>query len=406
MTRVRLTLQYVPLLGSDEPTLNAELLSRASYSRNLIRHVHVGQERGTGSKRVDCMYGRQSQVIFTQYIIFLMRVGVTWQERANNTPVFKSLLHPSHPIPQHPNPLNTTQPTTNSHPSSYPPMMKQTTASTAFSAAKHHCFLYGLIFITSFLATLMMLWHISTAHLIDNYDMPPEWSRTFIKAQFPVWRIAMWVALFSIVPLNIIHALLALDFYAGLVHPWGQDKAMNKTSRDDDAESTTSNPHGANTPPNTKRDPSTATLTTGRSPRQTPSSFRLTSTLHRQSPSSLTTPSLFPQPHSAAQLPTILTPPKTCHPFFRPTLSSYLHRLLTLYDTLLIALLLSHMVITFRTLHRNTHLCSYDHIGHYDPLWGISSNYFPPPTEKVVGDQKIVIKNWRMERPKLDLETR
>jgi len=65
-----------------------------------------------------------------------------------------------------------------------------------------HILLYTIILITSLLVLLMMLWHISTAHLIDNYNMPQEWYAEFIKAQFPGWRIGLWGLLFFMVCLG------------------------------------------------------------------------------------------------------------------------------------------------------------------------------------------------------------
>ena len=66
----------------------------------------------------------------------------------------------------------------------------------ATSPLEHSILFYTLILIASFLAALMMLWHISTAHLVDDYHMPHEWYVEFISTQFPNWRIALWVGLF------------------------------------------------------------------------------------------------------------------------------------------------------------------------------------------------------------------
>lgn len=62
-----------------------------------------------------------------------------------------------------------------------------------------HILIYTTILTASLLVLLMMLWHISTAHLIDNYSMPEEWYREFIAAQFPGWRIWLWALLFFMV---------------------------------------------------------------------------------------------------------------------------------------------------------------------------------------------------------------
>jgi hypothetical protein len=74
-----------------------------------------------------------------------------------------------------------------------------------------HVLIYTIILIASLLVLLMMLWHISTAHLIDNYNMPQEWYAEFINEQFPGWRIGLWVLLFFMVRILKARSGMRLD---------------------------------------------------------------------------------------------------------------------------------------------------------------------------------------------------
>jgi hypothetical protein len=61
---------------------------------------------------------------------------------------------------------------------------------------------YCLTIITSFLVLLMLLWHLSAAHLVDSYGMPDEWAEDFLEKQFAGWRGALWGLVFAAVSWN------------------------------------------------------------------------------------------------------------------------------------------------------------------------------------------------------------
>jgi hypothetical protein len=45
----------------------------------------------------------------------------------------------------------------------------------------------------------MLLWHISTTHLIDGYGMPEDWEEDFVNKQFTGAKGALWGLLFVVV---------------------------------------------------------------------------------------------------------------------------------------------------------------------------------------------------------------
>ncbi|KAF2795218.1 hypothetical protein K505DRAFT_15616 [Melanomma pulvis-pyrius CBS 109.77] len=224
-----------------------------------------------------------------------------------------------------------------------------------------HILLYTLILITSLLVLLMMLWHISTAHLIDDYDMPQEWYEDFLAAQFPGWRIGIWALLFFMIPLNCVHALLCLDFYAGHLFPRGQgdvipsDLPTSCSSRSNES--------------------STATLATGRPDRNPYSSAQ-----HRNS-------SLPQYPNATTSAPAHKTPtefPQTYHPLLSPDLPRPLHILPSLYDVTLILLLVFHVAAFLLQLPSNLASCDWTPPG---PIpYSFYSN--PPRWNARLGGQK------------------
>lgn len=84
--------------------------------------------------------------------------------------------------------------------------------------------------ITALLLTLMLLWHISTVTLIENYRMPPWWVKLFV-AELPTgWRVAVWAVVMILVPLDSLHALLCLDWWCFHLH----DRRGNEQDEDID----------------------------------------------------------------------------------------------------------------------------------------------------------------------------
>lgn len=50
----------------------------------------------------------------------------------------------------------------------------------------------SLQFIAALLLTLMLLWHISTVSLVENYQMPAWWVRAFLAKHASGWRMGVW----------------------------------------------------------------------------------------------------------------------------------------------------------------------------------------------------------------------
>jgi hypothetical protein len=61
--------------------------------------------------------------------------------------------------------------------------------------------MHTLTLIFSLLLTLMLLWHISTITLIENYDMPKWWEKVFLDEHTKGWKIGIWVGVGLLVSL-------------------------------------------------------------------------------------------------------------------------------------------------------------------------------------------------------------
>lgn len=56
-----------------------------------------------------------------------------------------------------------------------------------------------LTLITALLLTLMLLWHISTITLVENYMMPEWWVKRFLAEHANGWRVGVWVLVGALV---------------------------------------------------------------------------------------------------------------------------------------------------------------------------------------------------------------
>lgn len=72
--------------------------------------------------------------------------------------------------------------------------------------------------IAALLLTLMLLWHISTVTLVENYQMPPWWVKLFMAELASGWRVGVWAVVVVLVPIECLHALLCLDWWCLLQH--------------------------------------------------------------------------------------------------------------------------------------------------------------------------------------------
>lgn len=57
-----------------------------------------------------------------------------------------------------------------------------------------HIHIATLQLIAALLLTLMLLWHISTVTLVENYQMPEWWVHDFLAEHASGWRVGVWAA--------------------------------------------------------------------------------------------------------------------------------------------------------------------------------------------------------------------
>ncbi|KAK7190679.1 hypothetical protein PSPO01_03654 [Paraphaeosphaeria sporulosa] len=93
-----------------------------------------------------------------------------------------------------------------------------------------HITAYSVHLIVAFIALPALIWHISSAHIHDDYGMPDDWISTFDKTHFTGGRGFLWAFLFVVVrfaippeegdgvlmrqvSIDCVRALLALDHY-------------------------------------------------------------------------------------------------------------------------------------------------------------------------------------------------
>jgi hypothetical protein len=76
-------------------------------------------------------------------------------------------------------------------------------------------------FLAALLLTLMLLWHISTVTLVENYGMPDWWEEDFLAELSRGWRTGVWAVVLFVVPVDCVYALLRLDWWC-LLH-YGRD---------------------------------------------------------------------------------------------------------------------------------------------------------------------------------------
>jgi hypothetical protein len=48
----------------------------------------------------------------------------------------------------------------------------------------------------------MLLWHISTVSLVENYQMPPLWVQKFLAEHANEWKVFVWSATSALVSEN------------------------------------------------------------------------------------------------------------------------------------------------------------------------------------------------------------
>ncbi|KAF3003197.1 pre-mRNA-splicing factor 8 [Curvularia kusanoi] len=70
--------------------------------------------------------------------------------------------------------------------------------------------------IAALLLTLMLLWHISTVSLVENYMMPAWWVEEFLATHANGWRVGVWTIVGALVVLDCLHALLILDWWCAM----------------------------------------------------------------------------------------------------------------------------------------------------------------------------------------------
>ncbi|KAJ4984739.1 hypothetical protein SVAN01_09776 [Stagonosporopsis vannaccii] len=80
-----------------------------------------------------------------------------------------------------------------------------------------HIHIHTLQLIAALLLTLMLLWHISTITLVENYEMPEWWVRDFLAEHAKGWRLGVWGAVGVFVVADCVIALAGLDWWCGVL---------------------------------------------------------------------------------------------------------------------------------------------------------------------------------------------
>ncbi|KAF1955067.1 hypothetical protein CC80DRAFT_536466 [Byssothecium circinans] len=83
-----------------------------------------------------------------------------------------------------------------------------------------------LTVITTLLVLLMLLWHASSSDLINDYGMPRQWEKQFLRMQFEGGSGVVWGGMFVMIPIDFLHALLALGWYHGCRFERGEDMSV------------------------------------------------------------------------------------------------------------------------------------------------------------------------------------
>ncbi|KAJ4368557.1 pre-mRNA-splicing factor 8 [Didymella sp. IMI 355093] len=78
-------------------------------------------------------------------------------------------------------------------------------------------------FLAALLLTLMLLWHISTVTLVEDYGMPDWWREDFLAELSKGWCTGVWAMVLFVVPVDCAYALLRLDWWC-LLHYGREDE--------------------------------------------------------------------------------------------------------------------------------------------------------------------------------------
>lgn len=222
-------------------------------------------------------------------------------------------------------------PPTTSEPSPHPTLAKRKRILTA------KIDISILQFIVALLLTLMLVWHISTVTLVEHYEMPIWWHDDFMAELKKGWRIAMWVVVFFMVPVDCVHTFLCLDWFWHLLH-----------GEDDGGETTNS--------------PSTSTLPErGGDEEKAVSRIRQCGKAHKRScnkhdrATDASTPSRLSSSSSPSSTTLATSTPSeelyTYHPLLHRRLSSRTRNiLLSILDLVMLAILTGHIVSYFLSL--------------------------------------------------------
>ncbi|UPX11888.1 pre-mRNA-splicing factor 8 [Ascochyta rabiei] len=91
--------------------------------------------------------------------------------------------------------------------------------------------------IAALLLTLMLLWHISTTTLVENYRMPQWWVDLFLAEHASAWRVGVWVGVGVLVPVDCVLGLLGVDWGCAVLRgKEGEGSADVDVDRDEDVD--------------------------------------------------------------------------------------------------------------------------------------------------------------------------
>ena len=64
------------------------------------------------------------------------------------------------------------------------------------AALKTNITIYTLIIVAILLLLMVLIWHTSTTHLVEKFDMPHVWEADFVRQQLGGLKFEVWVVVF------------------------------------------------------------------------------------------------------------------------------------------------------------------------------------------------------------------
>ncbi|KAG9193038.1 hypothetical protein G6011_03073 [Alternaria panax] len=248
---------------------------------------------------------------------------------------------------------------------------------------KFHIIVHILVFSTVVLLLMQLISHTTTLVGVGDSGLPPLWMEMFVRQLVDGTEMFIWVAVYLLVLLDGLHALLCIGWYADQLTPFrrrrnvGRRRMATKTWFDSIRQSLEEWRQQCLKPFETRdgeensrrpiHDMEWRSAASQNAPQDRKSSHWMVNS--DITPSPLSSPS-----------------PHTYHPFLHPTFTSVTrHILLALWDTIMLLTLTSHIYIYAANIRPGLAFCS----KHDYPLWHSKVDLFTLP-------QRCARVNWNI----------